>query len=297
MIYETFTKRMEKEKNESIDIYIYYDIPEKLRIQILHIWDEVIGNNYKIWNMINTILSKELGKISLDDINDNVYRKCKSFLLQSYWSYTLDIIELSFVIMEGLKGTYGYNNKEIDEAIEELNFRFKENKVGYEFNDGKIIRIDNQFIHNETILPTLKLLYDEKFQGANDEFLKAHEHLRNGKYKEAIAEALKSFESTMKIICEKKQYTYNKDKDTSSRLLEILFDNKLIPEYLKNHFTGIRTTLEAGLPTLRNRTSGHGQGENIIEIPEYLASYAINLTATNIVFLINSYKQTLKQEE
>lgn len=49
----------------------------------------------------------------------------------------------------------------------------------------------------------LKLLFEEGFEGAEDEIRKAYEKKRKGDNKNAILEAGKAFESTMKIICNK----------------------------------------------------------------------------------------------
>ena len=43
--------------------------------------------------------------------------------------------------------------------------------------------------------------------------------------------------------------------------------------------------LETGVPTIRNKNSGHGQGSDIKDVPEYMASYMLHLTATNLLFL------------
>ena len=66
---------------------------------------------------------------------------------------------------------------------------------------------------------------------------------------------------------------------------------------MSNHLSSLRVTLESGLPTVRNKTSGHGQGKMEIEIPTEFAEYAINLAAVNIVFLVNILKRktSLKQ--
>ncbi|EAA7339932.1 hypothetical protein QE89_23345 [Salmonella enterica subsp. enterica] len=37
--------------------------------------------------------------------------------------------------------------------------------------------------------------------------------------------------------------------------------------------------------TIRNKEGGHGQGAEITKVPEYLASYTLHLTATNLLFL------------
>ena len=105
----------------------------------------------------------------------------------------------------------------------------------------------------------------------------------------------------MKTICEKEEYEYNKDKDTANKLIQILCKNDFIPTSLKTHFEGldkaissIKTTLESGLPTLRNRNGGHGQGNEVVYVPEQFVTYALNLAATNIVLLVDLYKENKK---
>ncbi|UXN07127.1 hypothetical protein N6A79_03720 [Bartonella sp. HY761] len=54
-----------------------------------------------------------------------------------------------------------------------------------------------------------------------------------------------------------------------------------------SHLQGL---LESSVPTGRNKLAGHGQGANPIEIPDYIASYILHMTASTIVFLINAEK-------
>ena len=70
----------------------------------------------------------------------------------------------------------------------------------------------------------------------------------------------KSLESTMKTICDKRRWGYAKN-DTASKLLAVCFDNGLVPPFWVSHFSALRATLEAGVPTGRNKLSGHGQGQ------------------------------------
>lgn len=177
-----------------------------------------------------------------------------------------------------------------DDAIAELNSRFKESGVGYQFESSELIRVDSQFIHSEVVKPVLRLLGSEKvYRGANNEFLSAHEHYRHKRYKECLNDCLKSFESLMKAIHEKHSWPYNQN-DTAKKLINSCLTNKLVPEYLQNQFSSIRTLLESGIPTVRNKEGGHGQGTEVSTVPEYLASYTLNLTATNLLFLVNCEK-------
>lgn len=305
MIYELYSKRLKKEHGEVSDVYQYDEIPDKLRRQIVMILDKVFPvyecNN--VWTQIRAIMCREMGVFHL--IEEEVGTdedECINYILEHEdTDEVLDIIELSFrIFLERNRITNDRVTKELqttEDIINELNNRFKENNVGYEFIAGKIIRIDRKLVHSEIIKPALNLLYEEEFEGANDEFLKAHEYYRNKDYKNSILYAGKAFESTMKTICEKVPYEYNKDRDTANKLIDILCKNDFIPMSLKNHFQGldkalssIKTTLESGLPTLRNRKGGHGQGDEVVFVPEQLVTYALNLSATNIVLLVDLYK-------
>lgn len=160
-----------------------------------------------------------------------------------------------------------------------------EHSVGYQFENGQIIRIDSKLLHNEVVKPVLSLLKDKHFSGAEEEFLKAHDHCRHNRNKEAIAECLKSFESVLKGICDKNRWAYTA-KDTAKKLLEIVFEKELLPEYLQSEFSSLRSILESGIPTVRNRVGGHGQGSEIVGVPNHLVAYAIHLTASSILFLV-----------
>lgn len=179
-----------------------------------------------------------------------------------------------------------------DQAIIELNNRFKQHNLGYEFINGEIIRIDNKVLHQEVIKPALRLLSEEGFEGAEEEFRKAFEYRRKGDNRNAILEAGKSFESTMKTICDRKGYVYDRAKDTAKSLISILERNAFYQSYMSAHVTNLRTTLETGLPVVRNKNAGHEQGSTIVPVSDEFAEYALNLATTNIVLLVKIYMNT-----
>jgi hypothetical protein len=127
------------------------------------------------------------------------------------------------------------------------------------------------------------------YEGANDEYLKAHEYYRNGNYKDCLTWCLKAFESVMKAICEKHKWAYSKG-DTAERLLALCFSYHLIPSYLQSHYSSLRSSLESGVPTVRNELGGHGQGSIPVEVPPYIAAYLLHLTATSILFIAAAEK-------
>jgi hypothetical protein len=132
---------------------------------------------------------------------------------------------------------------------------------------------------------------EEGFQGPNDEFLNAHKAYLKGNFREAIREALTALESTLKAILVQRKWKFDPTKDTANKLVAIAFEKGLVPDYLQAEFSALRSTLEAGVPTLRNRTAGHGQGPDPVEIPQHLAAYALHMSAATIVFLMAAHRR------
>jgi hypothetical protein len=138
------------------------------------------------------------------------------------------------------------------------------------------------------VAPAIAPLHQAGFTGPNDEFLGAHEHYRHGRHEEALVEALKAFESTMIAICDTRKWQYPKGP-TAKQLIGVILDNGLVPSYQNNQFNSLATLLE-GLPTVRNKQAGHGQGSNPRSVPNYLAAYGLHLAAANIVLLVEAHK-------
>ena len=279
-------------------MYQYTDIPHALRVQIFHIWKSAFGRsvNQNVSNLfqeINDLLCREYGVFELTTQHDYIFNKVKDFMLQSKETdKVLDVVEITFRCIDFIvrKQPYDYGSQKPDEAIAELNARFREHGVGFQYESGHIIRVDSQIIHTEVVKPALQLLSTSDFEGANQEFLSAHEHYRYRKYKECLNDCLKAFESTMKSICSKRKWQH-KTTDTAKSLLDVLFKEGLIPAFMQSHFSGLRSTLEGGVPTVRNKLGGHGQGITHVEVPDYVAAYALHLTATNVLFLVQAEKE------
>ena len=298
-IFNLFSTRQKKLRGEMPDVYQYEEIPDKLRVQIIYIIWGMIGKNvrphtreYNVYKDMHEILCREYGLFTLTNQRDSNEEAIFNYFLKSNdYERCLDIVELFFKLInvELRRNPSDYNSEQtVDEAIDELNERFKEAGVGYQFEQeaNEIIRVDSQFIHSEVVKPVLKLLNSKRhYSGANDEFLSAHEHYRHKRYKECLSDCLKSFESIMRAIHTKHSWECRKNA-TARELIQSCFDNNLVPNYLSSQFTSLRSLLESGVPTIRNRESGHGQGEEIKEVPEHLARYALHLTATNLLFLM-----------
>ena len=267
-IFELYSTKKRKNNGEMPDVYQYEDIPQKLRVQIVHIVKETIGmnpsygresNSDSVYRQIHEILCKEYGVFSLakrSNISnfDSVYNH---FLDSDNIDECLDVIELTFKFIDIYirEKQYQFSRDEnttqtAEDAVIELNQRFKDEGVGYEFTSGEIIKIDSQFIHSEIVKPALSILQgDDFFKGARSEFLAAHTHYRSQRYKEALVDCLKSFESLMKAICEKHDWEFGKN-DTAKKLINVCLTKGLVPSYMQEQFSQFRALLESGVPTV-----------------------------------------------
>jgi len=204
--------------------------------------------------------------------------------------FVLDTIEIFFQAIANIEKFMHWPGNEFQqyphkEAIDDLNTRFAENCLGYKFDNNFIIRIDNELLYQEITKPLLSLINQPEYQNINDEYMLALQHFRNQNYPDCITNCGKSFESTMKIICEKKGYSY-KQNYTSFKLLEVIFNNNYIPSYIQSELQSLRAVLESGVNVLRNKTA-HGSGVDKLDISIELASFALNLTGSTISFLLS----------
>ena len=55
-------------------------------------------------------------------------------------------------------------------------------------------------------------------------------------------------------------------------------------------FASYVAALKTGLPEVRNNAGGHGAAPDVPPVTEYIAAYAIHLTAANIVLCVEAYK-------
>jgi len=296
-VLDLFSKRQRRARGEVSDVYTYDPLPAPLRVQIVHIIDDAFGvdiyrdhakNAYKL---VVEILCREYGVFELVPHTRKHRDSLFAFITsEGDTERILDAVEICFRMVDvHIRGNREYRDSvergmEPADALEELNMRFKEHGIGYQFESGEIIRVDSEFAHAEIVKPTLSLLRGDNFKGANEEFLDAHQHYRHGRHKECIVAALKAFESVMKTICSMKKWKVNPN-DTAKNLIAVCVANNLFPTYLESQIGSLRTLLESGVPTVRNRLGGHGQGAEPVAVPAYLARYALNLTASNSLLL------------
>lgn len=309
-ILDIFSKRQQRLRGEVPDVLTYDKLPNKLRIQIVHILTDTLGskgeahgdwtNVQRTYENIAAALRREYGVFQLVErpVHERYHPAVEllNFILQEpSTERVLDAVELACRHIDEVTRTYNYReranaNAEADDALAEINSRFLEQGVGFRYESDQIIRVDSEMVHAEVVKPALALLHDAKFRGAEAEFHQAFEHYRHSRAKEALAECLKSLESAMKSIAVARRWTYS-EKATAQPLIALMFEKKLIPEFWATHFSGLRAMLESGVPTVRNRQGGHGQGVEVVEVPSHLVAFALHQTAAAIVFLASAERE------
>ncbi|WP_409321190.1 STM4504/CBY_0614 family protein [Pseudomonas monteilii] len=302
-IHDLYSKRLKRENGEVPEIYEYDLLPRELLVQFIHIFCEALGgrsecsnrnDSRNVWHEIVATLNREYGTFTLQGYSHgrytNQYDEFHWFMFaENRTERLMDAIELALVAMNTKAKTSwflgrGNPSPVIDPLIEEANQRFLEHGIGYRFESNRIFRIDSEFIHSEVTKPALRLLQQNWCAGAEEEFYKAHEHYRNGNAKEALNECLKSFESLMKAVCHKHKWEIS-DRATASNLIQVCLDKELIPSYWQSHFSSLKSLLESGVPTGRNKNSGHGQGATPTEVPKYIVTLMLNMTASCLLFI------------
>ncbi|MGG0666998.1 hypothetical protein ABE073_00465 [Lederbergia citrisecunda] len=298
------------------DVYEYERVNKRFRKQFCMILSNsfernTLGEQY-IWTELENHLKIELCREFLSNKNES-FRNILAYFVETNDLEALYIIN---EVMGRLKGEYDkylhwaniykndfqnveYYHEEairMNSIIKKISQKLLENGIGYETIDGQLMKIENQFIHTHIIKDSIQLLQSHKFISVSEEFMQAHMHYKSGNNKDAIVNAAKAFESTMKVICSKLNYEFNSDRDTAGKLITILIDNDFIPTYLQDHLSGVQKSLGSGIPTVRNKIA-HGEGENPIEISSSMVKYVLNLCATNIVFLINTYEEHVLKKE
>lgn len=303
------TDLFSKRHKEMPDVFEYDQIPTKLRQQIVYWLDEFLPaemlfeNQYRLgtkgeslYAEIRKALCTEHGlarlyaapalKMSTQPSRDEVCAFIIEKKEQEFVDCILDLVELAcrqFIATNVRSATGSQPNKA--DAIEELNSRFRENGIGYEFNwDAKqLIRYDNTVLHRHVTQPALHLLTNPIYQSANVEFLNAFEDYKKGDYSDCILKCCQAQESVMKIICASKGWIADPAKTTAKPLIDTIVSRAALDTYL----------IEALYATakLRNDYAGHGAGTKPPKAaPAYLARYCLTSTASNTLYLVESTK-------
>jgi hypothetical protein len=310
MIFRTFAerKRLESLAGEP-EIYVYDEAPPQFRHQICSAFSDGIGP-YTSVGLYDVSVSRDTTKANecwraIDHICFKEIFPYREYAKRQFPSegviealttikdidVFLSIVEIGCLFLVDMaEDTYLGTSKRqaVLGAISEINERFEQHAIGYQFENGKIIRKDSEFIHAEIIKPALSLLAQPIFEKINDEFMTAHEHYRLKNFKDAVTAANRSFETMLKVICDLEKWKYRKG-DRASELVTLVSQNGLFTHDFDKGILAYTAAMKTGLPTVRNDAGGHGEGLEDNAVTSEIARYAIDLAASNILFLGNCY--------
>lgn len=305
---DTYAKRKRvRERGGKPDVYQYDVAAPFLRKQVSIIFHAALGHFYRrnygdisaprngnhVWEAIAERMEREAEGFPGRRDGD-AQQRCLEFMASAATDDFLSIVEIGCRILDGWSNrpdraiTELNATQRADDAIEEINTRFREHAFGYQFENGDIIRIDDQVVHAEIVKPALHLLAQPGFEKANENFMTAHRHYRAGETKDAVVAANRAFESALKAICKARGWSYA-DGDRAAELVTIVRQNGLFPDFLDKGLDTYVSMMKTGLPGVRNNAGGHGEGPEAPRSPEYFAGYAIHLTAANILLAINAH--------
>jgi hypothetical protein len=180
-MFELFSQRIKNSEGEP-EVYIYDIFSEQFRNQLFYIVDDAIDpyRRDELWTAIHDTFAREKGLKTLYSINYDERSNIENFISSSNNLDLLDLIDYIFHQIDTIcrKKQPTYNpfpnlKARADQLIDELNNRLKQHNLGYEFTNGEIVRIDNKILHQTAVKPSLKLLYENGFEGAEQEFLHA----------------------------------------------------------------------------------------------------------------------------
>jgi hypothetical protein len=182
-------------------------------------------------------------------------------------------------VLDALEAFYRCLDKEIALVMQEdINAVLLEENSPWIMSDGQMFMIDNHFL-DSLKERALSLMQSEGYWGAYNEINEARSHLMAGSIDVAIHKANCAFESTLKSILGKYEGTAQELTTVLAKETDILEN---VPESVKKVIT---KNILSGLPALRHKIGGHGQGEKPVSAPRAYGELAINLAVAYIKFL------------
>jgi hypothetical protein len=246
----------------------------------------------EFWTEIHSKLTYLLGRPRLTDVKtDSPMLDALAFLSACQDANFLDFLEYVFQ-------TQAYFHARAETLVDDFNEFFRQDDLPYSMTDfvwteqqdgpylsrtltarPQVIRKDSDVLHQSAIEPVLRLLREPDFTAANKEFLEALEDFRKGDYGDSLTKCGSAFESVLKVICARKNWTHSAT-DTASTLLKTVVAKSGIESFFEQPIILVAT--------IRNRLStSHGAGLMPRDVTEAKAEYAINATAAAVLFLTN----------
>jgi len=312
MIFQTYSERRRlAQKAGEPDIYVYSEFSKQFRHQVSmaveegigcyhvysgHEWDSIAEAN-DVWEFLHNTCVKEVFSYTEFSKTRNLKDNFRRYMMEiADTDDLLSVLEVGLNMLSAVSQVKGRNLQirgariSGEDAIAEINQRFKQHSLGYNFENGIIIREDSKIFHSEVVKPTLFLLQNVIYEKPNEEYMLAHRHYRDGLFKDCITAANRSFESMLKCICENEKWKYQ-PSDRASDLITVVYKSGLFTHAFDKGLSSYVAMMKTGLPEIRNNAGAHGDGPESLAVTAHIARYALNLTAANLLFIAECYNE------
>lgn len=281
---------------------LYYAFPEHVRTRILAIFESYSdiskGGFYPFLHGVGHTLFKAYGMLSASSFQ--AARRSENSTIEHFYccndEQAIDFIEVCFQ-------QPGYIGRQT--GVDEINQILREEGIGFEltpliehhinsepvfygkkfknisieYDYPRMIRRDEQLVHQKSVEPALQVLTDSRFRVAGQEMTKALIALRHDEVEDAITNACSAFESFLKTVCTIRGWPFDPDRDTCSKLVGVCRDNGLFP--------GFYAPMLEAVGTLRNKLGdAHGRGPAPShQVSMEHAEHMVQLTSAHMMFL------------
>ncbi|MCK4730147.1 MAG: abortive infection family protein [Candidatus Aenigmarchaeota archaeon] len=308
-IKDLYLRRMKNLKGELPDYYSY-----KLNQTIRHkIIGRILDSNYEKSRMYDSYDYNELKELIISierELGRTLYaelasiNKFTNFMFRCSDEEFLSSLELLLSIkiknLSQFQEDYDQIKNTTEILIVNINKIFKIDKIGYEIIPAGledlpfiIVPFNSKYLYLETIKKPMSLMHSEKFKGALNEFEKAIEKYRKDDFENAIGEANKAYESTLKTVLFFKKIPFDETRDKIPRLVDKVKSANIIDSTLESVFNSFWPVLKNGPNNIRNLSGvAHGQGVDVKTIQKSYADFVLRTVGTYIVFLIEKFQES-----
>jgi AbiJ N-terminal domain 4 len=137
-----------------------------------------------------------LGQLTVSVDGKRKNANLETYFKDSYPSNALDVLEQFYLVVRNHAPGYQGKAWEFQRVVNEAMTDFG---CAWRLSDGSFFKIDAEFLDREIVQKAEDQLRQQGFAGALDEFRVARDDLSGGEFKDAIAKAEYSVESTLKV--------------------------------------------------------------------------------------------------
>jgi len=195
------------------------------------------------------------------------------FVMGAYPAQVLDVVEVFYVDMP---------DDERPAFQQEVNAAMQEEGCPWLLCDGMFFQVDSAFLDEHVLARAHELLATGQFEGALQEFAEARNDFASRDYKGTVHNACKAFESVLKAVEDRQD---GNAKELIKGLEGVGFYDGLPGKF----GSGFGQTVLMGLPFIRNRMGGHGQGSEVVDVPPCIAELALHLAGRYIVLIMKRH--------